>query len=115
MTLQSIVTKLLWGKFENFGCVYTKTFLINMATLVFVWRCSVYSHFSLFYQQKLIIHVECGHAVVGKHLKFSTVRCRKCNLVLIDVEVGLLLMFLVSMKAKVCLYHKYVSVLYLYS
>ena len=64
--------------------------------------------------------MECGHAVVGKHLKFSTVRCRKCNFVLIDVEVaacevGLLLMFLVSMKAKVCLYHKYVSVLYLYS
>ena len=35
-------------------------------------------------------------------------RCRKCNLVLIDAEIGLLLTFLVSMKANICLYQKYV-------
>ena len=53
------------------------------------------------------MHVECGRAVFGK---FSTMRCRKCNFVLIDVEVGLLLTFLASMKAKVRLYQKRVSV-----
>ena len=56
------------------------------------------------------MHVECGRAVFGKHSKFSTMRCRKCNFVLIDVEVGLLLTFLASMKAKVRLYQKCVSV-----
>ena len=54
--------------------------------------------------------VECGRVVFGKHSKFSTMRCRKRNFVLIDVEVGLLLTFLASMKAKVRLYQKYVSV-----
>ena len=56
------------------------------------------------------MHVECGCAVFGKHLKFSTVRCRKCNFVLIDVELGLLLTFLASMEAKVRLYQKCVSI-----
>ena len=41
--------------------------------------------------------------------------CRKCNFVLIDIEVGLLLTFLASMKAKVRLYQKYVSVLGVYT
>ena len=50
------------------------------------------------------MHVECGHAIFGKHSKFSTMCCRKCNFVLIDVEVGLLLTFLASMKDKVSLY-----------
>ena len=63
-----------------------------------------------FYQRKLIMHVECGRAIFGKHSKFSTMRCRKCNFVLIDVEVGLLLTFLASMKAKVRLYQKCVLV-----
>ena len=36
--------------------------------------------------------------------------CRRRNFVLIDVEVGLLLTFLASMKAKVRLYQKYVSI-----
>ena len=54
--------------------------------------------------------VECGHVVFGKHSKFSTMRYRKRNFVLIDVEVELLLTFLASMKAKVRLYQKYVSV-----
>ena len=45
-----------------------------------------------------------------KHLKFSTMRCRKCNFVLIDAEVRILLTFFASMKAKLCLYQKYVSV-----
>ena len=68
------------------------------------------SRFSSFYQRKLIVHVECGCAVFSKHSKFSVMRCRKCNFMLIDVEVGLLLTFLASMKAKVCLYQKYASV-----
>ena len=56
------------------------------------------------------MHVECGCAVFGMHSKFSLTCCRKCNFVLIDIEVGLLLTFLASMKAKVCLYQKCVSV-----
>ena len=60
------------------------------------------------------MHVECGRAVFWKALKvlakFSTMRCRKRNFVLIDVKVGLLLTFLASIKAKVRLYQKYVSV-----
>ena len=50
------------------------------------------------------MHVECGRVIFGKHSKFSTMRCRKRNFVLIDVKVGLLLTFLASMKAKVHLY-----------
>ena len=73
------------------------------------------SRFSSFYQRKLIVHVECGCAVFSKHSKFSVMRCRKCNFMLIDIEVGLLLTFLASMKAKVCLYQKYVSVLGVYT
>ena len=46
------------------------------------------------------MHMECGHAVFGKHSKFTAMHCRKCNFVLIDVEVGVLLTFLASMKAK---------------
>ena len=46
------------------------------------------------------MHVECGHAVFGKHSKFTAMHCIKCNFVLIDDEVGLLLTFLASMKAK---------------
>ena len=61
------------------------------------------------------MHVECGRAVFGKHSKFSTMRCRKLNFVLIGFELGLLLTFLASMKAKVCLYQKYVSVLGVYT
>ena len=53
------------------------------------------------------MHVECGHAVFGKHSNFTAMHCRKCNFVLIDVEVGLLLTFLASMKTKVRLYQKY--------
>ena len=54
--------------------------------------------------------MECGCAIFGKHLKFSTMHCRKLNFVLIDVEVGLLLTFLASIKAKVRLYQKRVSI-----
>ena len=46
------------------------------------------------------MHVECGHVVFSKHSKFSTMCYRKCNFVLIDVKVKLLLTFFVSMKAK---------------
>ena len=72
------------------------------------------SHFSSFHQRKLIMHVECGRVIFGKHSRFSTMHCRKRNFVLIDVKVGLLLTFLASMKAKVRLYQKYVSILGVY-
>ena len=67
------------------------------------------SHFSLFYQWKLIMHVDCGHAIFGKHSKLSTM-CYRNATVLIDVEVRILLTFRVSMMAKECLYQKYVSI-----
>ena len=47
------------------------------------------------------MHVECGRAVFDRHSKFSTMCCRKCNFVLIAVEVGVLLTFLACIKAKV--------------
>ena len=86
---------------------------MKMVTLVFVLlkRCSVYT--KLFF---VVLLVEVNYARgmwvchFGKHSKFSTMCCRKCNFVLIDIEVGVLLTFLVSMKAKVRLYQKYVSV-----
>ena len=56
------------------------------------------------------MHVECRRAIFGKLSKFRTMRYRKCNFLLIDVEVGLLLTFLASMKAKVRLYQKCVSI-----
>ena len=59
---------------------------------------ALHSCFSLFYQWKLIIHVECGRVIFGKHSKFSTMHCRKCNFVMIYVKVRILLTFLVSMK-----------------
>ena len=80
---------------------------MNTVTLVFVFTAELQRSL---YQRKLIMHVECGRAIFGKHSKFSTMRCRKLNFVLIDFEVGLLLTFLASMKAKVRLYQKYVSV-----
>ena len=61
------------------------------------------------------MHMECGRAIFGKHLKFSTMHCRKCNFMLIDIEVGLLLTFLASTKAKVRLYQTFVSVLSVYT
>ena len=55
-----------------------------------LWKVSVYI--------KNIV-IECGCAIFGKHLKFSTMRCSKCNFMLIDAEVGLLPTFLATMKA----------------
>ena len=84
--------------------------LMNTVTLVFVLpkRCSIYmKSISSFYKQKLIMHMECGRAIFGKHSKFSMICCRKCNFMLIDVEVRRLLAFLASIKDKV---HVYVSV-----
>ena len=60
-----------------------------------------------FYQWKLIMHVG---ILFCKHSKVSMTRCRKCNYVLINVEVEILLTFLESMKVKVRLYQQYVSV-----
>ena len=48
--------------------------------------------------------------VFGRHSKLSMMRCRKCNFVLIGIKVGVLLTFLASMKAKVLLCQKYISV-----
>ena len=56
------------------------------------------------------MHVECGHALLSSTLKFSTMHCRKMQLVPIDFEVGVLRTFLASMTAKVHLYQKDVSV-----
>ena len=75
-------------------------------------RCNVYTQW--FYQRKLIMQVECGCGIFGKHskqdLKFSMMRCSKCTFVFIYIEVGLLLILLASMKGKVRLYQKYVPV-----
>ena len=56
-----------------------------------------------------------GKLFLANTLKFSTMRCRKCNFVLIDIEVELLLTFLVSMKTKVRLYQKYVSIFWVFT
>ena len=61
------------------------------------------------------MYVECGCAVFGRHSKFSMMHCRKCNFVLIAVEVGVLLTFLASTKAKVHLYQKHVSVFWVFT
>ena len=42
------------------------------------------------------MHVECKCAIFWKHSEFSMMCCRKCNFVLIDIEVGILLTFLAS-------------------
>ena len=82
---------------------------MNMS-IRFHWRGAAFTWSIVFlylnYQQKLIMHVECarGRAVFGKHSRFSTMCCRKCNFMLIDVEVGLLLTFFAGTKAKVHLY-----------
>ena len=39
---------------------------------------------------KLIMHVECGCAILAKHSTFSMMQCRKYNFVLIDVKVEVL-------------------------
>ena len=86
------------------GGIYTTMLLMITVTLVFVFYEKVqHLHEVAFYQRKLIMHVECGH-VFGKHSKFSTMRCRKCNFVLIDIEVRILLTFLVGMTAMARLY-----------
>ena len=76
-------------------------------------RCSVYTK-SFFVVLSAEVNYTRGMWVCrfGKHSKFCMMRCRKCNFVLIDVEVGILLTFLESTKAKVhvCLYQKYISV-----
>ena len=65
-------------------------FLMNTVTLVYT----------------VIMHVECGRTVFwqASNSNFSTMRCRKCNFVLLDIKVGLfprlLLTFLAGMKAK---------------
>ena len=61
------------------------------------------------------MHVECGRAILASTRSSAMMRCRKCNFVLIDVEVGILLTFLESMKAKVRLYQKYVSIFRVYT
>ena len=84
----------------------------------FHWRGAAFtrSHFVI-----LSAKVDYAHGIwachLGKHSKFNTMlRCEKCNLVSIDVEVAVLLStFLASMKAKVRLYQEYVFIfLYLH-
>ena len=85
-------------------------FFMNMVTLVFIFT----EEMQRLHIVVLSAEVNYAHGMwachFGKHSKFSTMHCRKCNFVLIDIEVGLLLTFLASMKAKVCLYQKCVSV-----
>ena len=83
---------------------------MNTVTLVFIFTKEMQRLHKVVLSADLIMHMECGRAVFGKHSKFSIMRCRKFNFVLIDVKVGLLLTFLVSMKAKIHLYQKCVSV-----
>ena len=83
---------------------------MNTVTLVFIFTKEMQHLHEVVLSADLIMHMECGHAVFGKHSKFSIMRCRKFNFVLIDVKVGLLLTFLVSMKAKIHMYQKCVSV-----
>ena len=89
------------------GSIYTMMLLMNMRNLVLVFtkeRNSVLVFTSIytksFYQRKLITHMECGHGCFGMLSRFSTMQCtcRKCNFVLIYVEVGLLLTFLITIK-----------------
>ena len=86
-------------------------FFMTTVTLVFVFN----EEMQCLHVVVLSAEVNYAHGMwacrfFGKHLKFSTMRCRKCNFVLIDVKVGLLLTFLASMKAKVRLHQKCVSV-----
>ena len=83
---------------------------MNTVTLVFVFTKEMQRLHKVALSAE--ISYACGMWVCrfGKHLKFSMMCCRKCNFVLIDVEVGLFLTFLASMKAKVRLYKKCVSV-----
>ena len=48
------------------------------------------------------MHIEYVRSVFWQALEVQ--HDKKCNFALIDIKVGLLLMLLVSMKAKVCLY-----------
>ena len=79
-------------------------------------RCSVYTKSFFVVLSAEVNYVRGMWACrFGKHSKFCMMRCRKCNFVLIDVEVGILLTFLESMKAKVCLYQKYISIFCVYT
>ena len=81
-----------WLVFHQRGAAFTRSFVVLSAEVNYacgMWACRFGKHV---------------------HSKFSTMRCRKRNFVLMDVEVGLLLTFLASMKAKLRLYQKYVSV-----
>ena len=85
-------------------------FFMNMVTLVFIFTEEVQRLHIVVLSAE--VNYACGMWAwhFGKHSKFSTMNCRKCNFVLIDVKIGLSLIFLASMKAKVHLYQKYVSV-----
>ena len=51
------------------GGVHTTTLLYEYGDFSYSFSPKRFTRscFSSFYQQKLIIHVECGHAVFGKH------------------------------------------------
>ena len=73
-------------------------------------------HFTLscFVTRSLIMQVKCGRTHFNKHSEYSTMRWRKYNFMSMDVEVGRLLTFLASMKAKERLYQNYISVFHLF-
>ena len=74
------------------------------------FRCSVYT--KSFYQRKLIIHVECGRAVLAKHSKVQHDAPSKMQLCVDRRRSRALLTFLASMKVIRYVYIKssYVSV-----
>ena len=75
-------------------------------------RCSVYTKSFSFYQRKLIIHVECGRAVLAKHSKVQHDAPSKMQLCVDRRRSRALLTFLASMKVIRYVYIKssYVSV-----
>ena len=89
------------------GSAHRGIMSVCMTTLLRTWRlqysfspkrCSIYTK-SFF----VILSVEVNYARgmwachFGKHSKFSTMHCRKCNFMLIDIKVEILLTFLESM------------------
>ena len=75
---------------------------MNTVTLVFIFTEEMQC------LHIVVLSVEVNYArgmwacCFGKHSKFSTMRCRKCNFVLIDIEVGLLLTLLATVISKPC-------------
>ena len=107
--VNAIDVHLMCIKFDSPWAAFTRQrFFMNTVTSVFVFTEEMQRLHVVVLSAEVNFAWECGRAIFGKHSKFSMMHCRKCNFVLIDVEVELLLTFLASMKAKVCLYQVYI-------